>query len=1299
MGHKANSNRSGDVHPNPGPRDLPGDLADTDDTDDRDGEREQERREVQAGKKSKKVDLQVITYNVRGLSESKKLRHLINILYKRSKDASNSIYLLQEVYSTKLDLVRYLWRGEYHLTPGLGNSQGCLTMLTAPYKIISATDIGNRAHVLVLAKDDPNKADLIVVNAYAPNGFGPDKFQFFDEILDNVNDMKNVYNCENIIIGGDLNLVLCEEETKNRVFSQPEKRAADMLKNVLRSLNLTDGWEIARRRLFTWGTTRLGVQTYSTLDRIAFNENYLTLSSKVTDWSLSVSDHAAVISSFNKLNQSANRSRLSCRLDPQILLDNEGRELIDEAFCELRVQESPDWNPHVRLEYLKMCLRTAANVAIGKTKARVRDLESTLNSDINDLVNQLSCDNPGDDRELLMHKLDDLRLLKRGLVEKIGSKLAQRSARKWYNEGELSNKYFFNLLNRKTNDEINIIIRENGEEVTDSKLVQEEIKTFYKNLYESVPDQLIINDDIFRNITPKEERDARALTERLTLEELEQTLATCKDSSPGPDGIPYSFLKHFWKVMGPAILAAWQYSLDTGELPPSHKLSYLRLIPKAGKDPRIMTNLRPITLSNTDHKLITKTYSRKLTKLVAPLISEEQTAYIPGRLINDNVRALLMTIDLADLDPEIDGALISLDAKKAFDSVDHRFIKKTLEAFGFANFIPVFEVLYKDLKSDIIINGNAVDGYKILKGVKQGDALSCILFIMCVEPLLRNINENRRIARVESAQLNIVLPKTCGFADDVTVITRRSNANVAEVFKVYEEFTNASGLMLNADKTEIMCFNQARNINHQFAFDYCHERFTINAVEKLKINGIIFMQDPRRREAVNVAKSLESMERLLRSWSTRQLTLIGKILIIKTFAVSQSIYLMQSMSLGEVSLKAIEKLIYKFLWNKNFNANKAPDRIKRKIMETPTAFGGFGMINVRSLNDSLNLRSFARLIKSNHPFFKQILSLIDSKDPFNVKINAPVDVKLMCAIKAVNRNRSKMLELRTEEILINAGIVSLLNNVKLKDLLSMTGLRSVPFFLIHRRAPDCAPTRLTEQEFRSIERFIKYPQLNSAIRALIASGLNAPLNVPIDELYLRKSKACVSICSLSSKAFRLNEQNDEDTMICIYKSGLILNPGELTSWTNQTRKLTSSRHKNTLLRVAHGDVFSNDRLHRFGLKDNPNCSNCDEPNESPIHRILECPAARRTWALLEEIKPRLGLNQLSDLSIENLLGAKDRLNKIELALQAEVLLKLISNGDRYEPKRLVNSSLKVISYCERLEADMLGKLKNELQAI
>ena len=213
--------------------------------------------------------------------------------------------------------------------------------------------------------------------------------------------------------------------------------------------------------------------------------------------------------------------------------------------------------------------------------------------------------------------------------------------------------------------------------------------------------------------------------------------------------------------------------------------------------------------------------------------------------------------------------------------------------------------------------------------------------------------------------------------------------------------------MLNADKTEIMCFNHDRSLNHQFAFEYCDQQFVINAVERLKVNGIIFMQDPQRRETVNVIKSVEAMERLLRIWSTRRLTLLGKILIIKTFAISQCIYLMQSMSLSKASHKSIEKVIYKFLWNRNFNAAKAPDRIKRKIMETSTIFGGFGMVNVKALNESLDIRSYARLIKSNHPLFKQIKATMNSRNFFNVKANVQVDAKLMCAIKALNKNRQK----------------------------------------------------------------------------------------------------------------------------------------------------------------------------------------------------------------------------------------------------------------------------------------------------
>ena len=118
--------------------------------------------------------------------------------------------MFQETFVMRLDILNYLWRGEYHLTPGLGNSQGCLTLVTAPYKIIEAKNLHNRAHVLVLAKDNTNNAETILVNVYAPNGFADDKVLFFQELTEIVTDCVVNYDCVNVIMAGDFNLVFSE---------------------------------------------------------------------------------------------------------------------------------------------------------------------------------------------------------------------------------------------------------------------------------------------------------------------------------------------------------------------------------------------------------------------------------------------------------------------------------------------------------------------------------------------------------------------------------------------------------------------------------------------------------------------------------------------------------------------------------------------------------------------------------------------------------------------------------------------------------------------------------------------------------------------------------------------------------------------------------------------------------------------------------------------------------------------------------------------------------------------------------
>ena len=90
-----------------------------------------------------------------------------------------------------------------------------------------------------------------------------------------------------------------------------------------------------------------------------------------------------------------------------------------------------------------------------------------------------------------------------------------------------------------------------------------------------------------------------------------------------------------------------------------------------------------------------------------------QTAYIKGRLINDNIRSMLSMIKLGNDEDNLTGLLVSLDATKAFDSVDHGYIEQCLEKFGCRKFIPIFRTLYKGLETDIIINGKVTKGFKI----------------------------------------------------------------------------------------------------------------------------------------------------------------------------------------------------------------------------------------------------------------------------------------------------------------------------------------------------------------------------------------------------------------------------------------------------------------------------------------------------------------------------------------------------------------------------------------------------------
>ena len=233
-----------------------------------------------------------------------------------------------------------------------------------------------------------------------------------------------------------------------------------------------------------------------------------------------------------------------------------------------------------------------------------------------------------------------------------------------------------------------------------------------------------------------------------------------------------------------------------------------------------------------------------MAKVMDSVIDTNQTAYVPGRSVMDNIRCNMFLKKHCER-RKVDAVLISLDAKKAFDSVDHNYIRKTLENYGFGPvFISYFNTLYNDITARVLVNGFFSETIKIERGVKQGDALSCAIFILCIDPLLRNLNANKKIKSIAletKITKKVVCHKASGYADDISIVCRGDNESVQMVFDEYQRLTDRSGLTLNADKTEILRLDGGDLRNYNIHYD--NHRINIETVRLIKICGIVFCSD------------------------------------------------------------------------------------------------------------------------------------------------------------------------------------------------------------------------------------------------------------------------------------------------------------------------------------------------------------------------------------------------------------------------------------------------------------------------
>ncbi|KAJ4939394.1 hypothetical protein JOQ06_028843 [Pogonophryne albipinna] len=374
------------------------------------------------------------------------------------------------------------------------------------------------------------------------------------------------------------------------------------------------------------------------------------------------------------------------------------------------------------------------------------------------------------------------------------------------NEMDAPTSFFFGL--EKKNGQrrvIHSLLSDTGQEITEPSQIRRRAVSFYSTLYTSEYEEGETLSEGFCNELPQVSEETNSQLEGpLTIQELQTALQGMQGRrAPGIDGLSVEFYKAYWDVLSHDLLDVFNESLASGSMPMSCRRAVITLLPKKGNLQDIK-NWRPVSLLCVDYKLLSKALATRLGRAVEQVIHRDQTYCVPGRSMVDNVHLIRDVLEVSS-SLGINTGLISLDQEKAFDRVEHSFLWKVMKKFGFsAGFIAKIKVLYNKIESVLKFNGGLCAPFRVCRGVRQGCALSGMLYALSLEPLLN---------KIRSKLQGLFLPGFGGgmflsaYADDIIVFIR-DQKDTDILVDIVRDFSSASAARVNWRKSEALAVGE-----------------------------------------------------------------------------------------------------------------------------------------------------------------------------------------------------------------------------------------------------------------------------------------------------------------------------------------------------------------------------------------------------------------------------------------------------------------------------------------------------------
>ena len=892
-----------------------------------------------------KKQIKLVSLNVRGIGAVNKRRKLFTWLQSQNAD----IIFLQETHCNKLKHDQFVnsWSGKsFYGHTDSAHSRGVGILFNAKSKVdINVedkhyTDDGRTLLLNVIIEGDM----YTLVNVYAPNDIN-ERSEYFTNISEWI--LYHSNNINNLIIAGDFNCCLLDNDRSTKTHLSDKSRKS--MVNLLNKLDLSDIWELSNS---TNGKTHYTWQDHTTSSRLDYFltskgttveiRNILSKTVITDKIGKRLTDHKALIVNINictpkrgpgywKLNTNLLCNEVYCQ-DISKIIQNVNR---DETL--MGVSKRVKWDI-LKIRIKECSIKASVRLSIKRKKEQelledeLHILENKRKLNVNDLQR----------KEEITNRLDEIYT---NISE--GAKL--RAKIESVNEVECNVKLFKNIEgSRQHKNVIKCLVNDDKKDVTNQSDILTMIGTFYEKLYKSANVNIddikeLLNTINFDNILTDDQKNY--LDQTPSLEEFDNIIQFPKENkSPGLDGLPIEFYRKFWKDLRLIYFEMIQDSWEQLLLPVSTRTAVLSTIYKSDND-KILANYRPLSLTNCDYKLITFLFANRLNKVMSSIINSDQVAYVKDRYIGTSIRNIIDIYEYCE-NFEKPGAFICMDMEKAFDSLEHDFIRQVLHKFNFGNnFVTWFNILYTDARFKVKNNGYISKYYSMQRGLRQGCALSALIFIIASEALSSMIRQNEN---VKGININNRQHKVIQYADDMTVCVN-DISSVGHVIDNVKNFGKCSGLKLNFKKTKGIWLGPLKDLGYRVCAGVT---FTGKPVKCL---GVYIGHDLEKCYQLNWKNKIKKIEKLLFQWSKRKLSLFGKVEVIKTHIISKFVFIASVMDVPSEISAELKSLVHYFIWGKR-------DRVKRKNIIRQKCKGGLNMLDIDNFFLSLKAAWATRLM-------------------------------------------------------------------------------------------------------------------------------------------------------------------------------------------------------------------------------------------------------------------------------------------------------------------------------------------------